>query len=240
MCGCGKASKRRGQCKIATNCQSQVASPRAFANCKYVVLAINCDRPRRKNGGGPAGRGATTVEAEACRGIGERGREREGGNYLRCQWYGAISLSTLAGPHVPGSYGSTGGGDVSSGSETSQTRSMPSELVNSDMSPSIASRISRSYPSSALDWANESAYLRLMVDAPSGISGPGILAMKSMLIDPGSAKSMTISLVRPAGTSLRCAWNTRTALSWTPSVMTCREAFIDLPEPRYGGTPRRS
>jgi hypothetical protein len=100
----------------------------------------------KKTGGGPADRGATTVEGEACRGI-EESRGRGKGKrlyYLRCQWYGAISLSTLAGPHVPCSYGSTGGGDVSSGSETSQTRSMPSELVNSDMSPSIASRISRS------------------------------------------------------------------------------------------------
>jgi hypothetical protein len=64
--------------------------------------------------------------------------------YLRNQRCGAITLFTASGPHEPTAYGSTGGGLVSSGSEISQTRSMPSALVNSDWSPSIASRISRS------------------------------------------------------------------------------------------------
>jgi hypothetical protein len=40
-----------------------------FANCKHAVLAMNCDRSARKNGDGPAVRGAITVEGEVCRGI---------------------------------------------------------------------------------------------------------------------------------------------------------------------------
>ena len=48
------------------------------------------------------------------------------------------------GPHEPGAYGRTGGGFSSSGSDSSQSRSMPSAVVNSVWSPLIASWISRS------------------------------------------------------------------------------------------------
>ena len=71
----------------------------------------------------------------------------------------------MSGPHEPTAYGCTGGGFFSSGSEISPTRSMPSARVNSDWSPSMASRISRSYPSSALAAANESSYRNVSFDA---------------------------------------------------------------------------
>ena len=58
-----------------------------------------------------------------------------------------------------------------------------------------------------------------------------------MVIEPGSAKSMTISFTRPVGTSCLCARNMRSGGSRKPSVTTWREAPIDLPERRKNGTP---
>ena len=57
------------------------------------------------------------------------------------------------------------------------------------------------------------------------------------MIEPGSAKSMMISLRRPSGTSLRCALNIRSGGSWKPSVITCRPAPRLLPDRRKNGTP---
>jgi hypothetical protein len=49
-----------------------------------------------------------------------------------------------SGPHAPCGYGSTGGGDASSGAATSHSRSIPSARVKSVLSPIIASWNSRS------------------------------------------------------------------------------------------------
>src|ERR1700690_1368793 len=76
MCGWGKASKRCGQCKIAIDCQSQ--DRKSASVCQLAIRRIGnkLRRPARKNGGGPAVRGATTVEGEACRGSKRDERDR--------------------------------------------------------------------------------------------------------------------------------------------------------------------
>ena len=56
-------------------------------------------------------------------------------------------------------------------------------------------------------------------------------------MEPGSAKSMTISLRRPAGVVVTVTGNIRSGGWWKPSVITWRLAASALPERRKNGTP---
>ena len=58
-----------------------------------------------------------------------------------------------------------------------------------------------------------------------------------MVMEPGSAKSMTISLRRAFGAWLRRIGNIRSGGWWKPSVITWRLAARRLPERSRNGTP---